>query len=252
MDTTEAALRDRYDAVSHLVTAAKGAMGAYTTANNAARYETPEGAVDVDNRIIAAWTGHPHLRIIDNSSAFEEKLERLLHEILSFLGEPVPLPNERTFLIEHPDAGWLASQANCRKVEIVQTYLRSVPGEEVCVRQRSADGVRTYYETVKKPLDDGKLVEIEKALTQKAYLKRLSDADPTKRTLHKTRYHLTCQGHYYEIDLFPFWPDRALCEVQVSDETVSVTLPPELTVIREVTDDAAYQNVALAGAVPEE
>ena len=251
MDTTEAALRDRYDAVFHLVTAAKGAMDAYTTANNAARYETPEGAVNVDDRIIAAWTGHPHLRIIDNSSAFEEKLERLLHEILTFLGEPVPLKNERAFLIEYPDVGWLESRKNCRKVEIVQTYLRSAPGEEVCVRQRSADGIQTYYETVKKPLDGSKLVEIEKALTQKEYVKRLADADPTKRTLHKTRYHLTCQGHYYEIDLFPFWLDRALCEIQVSDEAVPVTLPPELTVIREVTDDPAYSNAALAGAVPD-
>ena len=251
MDTTEAALRDRYDAVFHLVTAAKGAMDAYTTANNAARYETPEGAVNVDDRIIAAWTGHPHLRIIDNSSAFEEKLERLLHEILTFLGEPVPLKNERAFLIEYPDVGWLESRKNCRKVEIVQTYLRSAPGEEVCVRQRSADGIQTYYETVKKPLDGSKLVEMEKALTQKEYVKRLADADPTKRTLHKTRYHLTCQGHYYEIDLFPFWLDRALCEIQVSDEAVPVTLPPELTVIREVTDDPAYSNAALAGAVPD-
>lgn len=252
MDTTEAALRNRYDAVFHLVTAAKGAIGAYTTANNAARYETPEGAVNVDNRIIAAWTGHPHLRIIDNSSDFEEKLERLLREILSFLEEPVPLPSERTFLIEYPDVKWLESRENCRKVEIVQTYLRSAPGEEVCVRQRSADGIQTYYETVKKPLDDGKLVELEKALTQKEYLKRLSDADPTKRTLRKARYHLTYQGRYCEIDLFPFWPDRALCEVQVSDETVPVALPPELTVLREVTDDAAYQNAALAETIPAE
>ena len=119
------------------------------------------------------------------------------------------------------------------------------------IGQRSADGVQTYYETVKKPLDDGKLVEIEKALTQKEYLKRLSDADPAKRTLHKTRYHLTCQGHYYEIDLFPFWSDRALCEIQVSDETVPVALPPELTVLREVTHDPAYSNAALAEAVPD-
>ena len=133
----------------------------------------------------------------------------------------------------------------------MQTYLRSAPGEEACVRQRSADGIQTYYETVKKPLDDGKLVELEKALTQKEYLKRLSDADPAKRTLRKTRYHLSCQGHYCEIDLFPFWPDRALCEVQVSDETVPVALPPELTVIREVTDDAAYGNAALAETVPD-
>lgn len=250
MDTTEEALRNRYDAVFHLVTAAKGAMNIYTTANNAARYETPEVAVNVDDRIIAAWTGHPHLRIIDNSSAFEQKLERLLHEILSFLGEPVPLENERAFLVKYPDMDWLENYPNRRKVQISQTFLRSAPGEEVCVRQRSADGFSTYYETVKKPMDGPKLVEIEKALTQKEYLKRLSDADPAKRTLHKTRYHLTCQGQYYEIDLFPFWSDRALCETLVSDESVPVNLPPELTVIREVTDDPAYTNAALAETIP--
>ena len=135
MNTSEVELRDRYDAVFHLVTAAKGALNAYTTANNAARYETPEVAVAVDDRIIAAWTGHPHLRIIDNSSAFEEKLERLLNEILSFLGEPEPLEIERKYLIEYPDVKWLESQPNCRKVEISQTYLVSAPGEEVRIRQ---------------------------------------------------------------------------------------------------------------------
>ena len=252
MDVTEAELRDRYDAVFHLVTAAKGAIGAYTTANNAARYETPEVAVNVDDRIIAAWTGHPHLRIIDNSSDFEEKLERLLREILSFLGEPKPLGVQRSFLIEYPDVHWLERRENCRKVEIVQTYLRSAPGEEVCVRQRKTSGSCAYYETVKKPLDDGREVELEKALTQKEYLKRLSDADRARGTLRKTRYHLRYEDRYFEIDLFPFWQDRALCEIQVSDEAVPVTLPPELTVIREVTDDPAYSNAALAGAVPEE
>lgn len=252
MNTSEVELRDRYDAVFHLVTAAKGALNAYTTANNAARYETPEVAVAVDDRIIAAWTGHPHLRIIDNSSAFEEKLERLLNEILSFLGEPEPLEIERKYLIEYPDVKWLESQPNCRKVEISQTYLVSAPGEEVRIRQRGADGHYTYYETVKKPLDGPKRVEIEKALTQKEYLKRLMDADPTRRTIRKTRYHLMHEGQYFEIDLLPFWTDRALCEIELSDEHAPVVLPPQLKVIREVTDDPAYRNAALAEAVPEE
>ena len=39
---SEVELRDHYDAVFHLVTAAKGAEEFYTHANNAARYETPE------------------------------------------------------------------------------------------------------------------------------------------------------------------------------------------------------------------
>lgn len=41
MGLTEVEVRDNYDAVFHLVTAAKGAEQFYTTANNAARTETP-------------------------------------------------------------------------------------------------------------------------------------------------------------------------------------------------------------------
>ena len=82
---SESGLRDSYDAVFHLVTAAKGKEEFYTTANNAARTETVEEAAALDDRILAAWQGHPHLRIIDNSVDFEEKLDRLTAEIASFL-----------------------------------------------------------------------------------------------------------------------------------------------------------------------
>ena len=47
LDTNEVALRDHYDAVFHLVTAAKGAEQFYTLANNAARYETEIGRAHV-------------------------------------------------------------------------------------------------------------------------------------------------------------------------------------------------------------
>ena len=62
--TTEVQLRDSYDAVFHLVTAAKGAEKFYTTENNKARTETVEQAAALDDKLIAAWTGHPHLRVI--------------------------------------------------------------------------------------------------------------------------------------------------------------------------------------------
>ena len=78
LGTGEIELRDAYDAVFHLVTAAKGAEEFYTTLNNAARYETYEEARALDDRLIAAWTGHPHLRVIDNSSDFENKMKRLI------------------------------------------------------------------------------------------------------------------------------------------------------------------------------
>ena len=251
LHTSEVELRDRYDAVFHLVTAAKGATEAYTLANNAARYETVEQAAALDDRIVAGWMGHPHLRIIDNTTSFEEKLKRLLQEIMAFLGEPVPVEMERKYLIEYPDVAWLESLPNCRRVEITQTYLLSNPGEEVRVRQRGSDGHYTYYETVKKPIDGLKRIELEKKLTQKEYLKRLSEADPAKRAVTKTRYCLLHEGRYFEIDLYPFWSDRAICEIELSDEHDQVVLPPELKIIREVTDDPAYQNAALARILPE-
>ena len=111
----EVELRDSYDAVFHLVTAAKGAEKFYTTENNAARTETVEQAAELDDRLIAAWTGHPHLRIIDNSTDFENKLKRLIAEITAFLGEPQPYEIERKFLIEYPDVSALEKLPNCRQ-----------------------------------------------------------------------------------------------------------------------------------------
>lgn len=99
----EVELRDGYDAVFHLVTAAKGAQKFYTTANNTARTETPEEAAALDDKLIAAWTGHPHLRIIDNAEGFEEKMKCLIKEIALFLGEPEPYEIERKYLIEYPE-----------------------------------------------------------------------------------------------------------------------------------------------------
>ncbi len=55
LKTTEVELWDGYDAVFHLVTAAKGAEAFYTNANNSARTETPEEAGALDDRLIAAW-----------------------------------------------------------------------------------------------------------------------------------------------------------------------------------------------------
>ena len=96
---SEVELRDQYDAVFHLVTAAKGAEEFYTTANNAARIETVEEAAAMDDKFIAAWTGHPHLRVIDNSTDFTDKMRRLIAEISSFLGEPAPFEIDPDLLI---------------------------------------------------------------------------------------------------------------------------------------------------------
>lgn len=83
----EAELCNRYDAVFHLVSAAKGAEDFYGTASNCVRYESLEEAAALDDRFIRAWSSHAYLRIIDNETDFDGKLHRLACEIAVFLGE---------------------------------------------------------------------------------------------------------------------------------------------------------------------
>ncbi|MBE6635382.1 MAG: hypothetical protein E7617_04200 [Ruminococcaceae bacterium] len=242
----EVELRDRYDAVFHLVTAAKGAEKFYTTANNAARTESVEEAVSLDNKLIAAWTGHPHFRVIDNDREFENKMKALLSEISSFLGEPEPLEIERKFLIEYPDIEWLESIPSCNRIEIIQTYLHSRDGVERRVRQRGIGDHYIYFLTEKQTLTGMKRVETEKRLSQDEYIALLMEADTDRHQIRKTRYCLTYESQYFEIDVYPFWSDRAILEIELCSEDAEISLPPEIKIIREVTDEGEYKNSSLA------
>ena len=81
IDTDEDSLLKSYDAIFHLVTAAKGAAEFYTTSNNSARTETIEEAIAIDDKLIAAWANHPSLHIIDNAGDFDTKINNLISKI---------------------------------------------------------------------------------------------------------------------------------------------------------------------------
>ena len=247
MNTSKVALRDNYDAVFHLVTAAKGAEKFYTLANNQARTETIEEAAALDDKLISAWTGHPHFRIIDNSSGFEEKMLRLIKEISAFLGEPAPMEIERKYLITRPNLHVMDQLPNCERVDIVQTYLKSDdPAEERRIRQRGSNGSYIYFMTRKRKASGIQRVEIEERLRQEDYINLLVDADPAYRTIHKQRYCLSENGLYYEIDIYPEWKDKAIMEIELHSEEQDIIFPEWIDVIREVTDDPAYSNHEIA------
>lgn len=73
---TETQIFDRYDLVIHLVTAAEGAPAFYTTANNAARTECAELAIERDyavRRVYAPLAERWH-KVPNGPGGFEEKL----------------------------------------------------------------------------------------------------------------------------------------------------------------------------------
>eukprot|EP00747_Dinoflagellata_sp_TGD_P180738 gnl/TRDRNA2_/TRDRNA2_33715_c0_seq1.p3 gnl/TRDRNA2_/TRDRNA2_33715_c0~~gnl/TRDRNA2_/TRDRNA2_33715_c0_seq1.p3 ORF type:complete len:116 (+),score=18.10 gnl/TRDRNA2_/TRDRNA2_33715_c0_seq1:604-951(+) len=77
-DECEMLLLDRYDAVIHLVTAADGAQAAYGTDTNEVRFETVDEAREMDVVTKDAWSSHPRLHVVDNSTDFEGKVRRVL------------------------------------------------------------------------------------------------------------------------------------------------------------------------------
>lgn len=81
---TEEEVLCRYDAVFHLITAAIGAEKFYKL--EGARHETPEEARELDIKTLQAWLHHPKHIVIDNSTDFNEKLNRLLNKILEIVG----------------------------------------------------------------------------------------------------------------------------------------------------------------------
>ncbi len=252
INSNEIKERDTYDAVFHLVSAAKGKEDVYTLANNNARTESIEEAKLLDDKIISAWTGHPHFRIIDNSTEFEEKLERLIKEIASFLGEPEPFEIERKFLIYYPNLKELDNMPNCTKVDITQTYLKSDNDVERRVRARGINGDYLYYLTEKRKISNLKRIEIERKLSQDEYLKLLMESDNKLHTIHKTRYCLTENNQYFEIDIYPEWDNQAIMEIELSSEDDIVKTPEYINIIKEVTDDEKYKNYNMAHEMPKQ
>ena len=252
LKTNEIKERDSYDAVFHLVSAAKGKENVYTLANNIDRTETIDEARKLDDKIISAWTGHPHFRIIDNSTEFEEKLERLIKEIASFIGEPEPMEIERKYLIEFPNIKELEMMPNCTKVDITQTYLKTTDDTERRVRARGIDGAYLYYLTEKKKISNLKRIETERKLTQDEYINLLMEADNKLHTIHKTRYCLADNNQYFEIDIYSEWDKQAILEIELSSEAQAVIIPDYLKVIKEVTDDEEYKNYQMAKDMPKQ
>lgn len=158
---------------------------------------------------------------------------------------------ERKYLIRFPGEKILK---HCEgRSEITQTYLKTEnEGESERVRKRVYEDKTEYTHTVKKRLSDMRRVENESEINEEEYRELLRRADPKRRTIEKRRYCLAYEGKIFEIDIYPFWSEKAVMEVELESEEDNVKLPPEMEIIREITGDKRYTNAAIAKKIPEE
>ena len=246
--TSTPELRERYDAVLHLVSAADGAEQYYTTANNAQRYEqmSEEGlriARGLDKKVIHAWTGHPHLRVINNHDDFDCKMNRVIKEISNVLGLPQPIVEERKYIVEK--TGELPEDSI--QSEITQTYLQGEPGAEIRLRKRCWGQKQVFVHTTKKKTSENEELVTERQINNSLYEMMLGLADPTRHTVHKIRNSFIWKGQYFEVDTYQDQlQGLVILETKGIAEGEPVKFPPFLKVVKEVTGNEDYYNYNLA------
>lgn len=241
--TSTQELRDRrYDAVLHLVSAADGAEEYYTTANNEERTEGIELARVLDKKVIEAWSGHPHHRVINNHDNFDTKLRRVIKEISNVLGLPQSIEEERKYIVHL--VGGIPESIDS---EIYQTYLVTEPGSEVRMRKRSWKGKEVNVLTTKKKISATAQIETERQIGNNLYESLLQQADPYRQAIHKLRRSFVWKGQYFELDsyLSPV-SNLMILETKGVAATESVNFPPFLKVIRDITGETQYYNYNIA------
>lgn len=239
--------RDYYDGVIHLTTAAIGAERFYTTANNKARRETLEEAIEADTRTQSAWLGHPHLKVINNSTDFERKLKRLFQTVCAMLGIPVPIEIEKKFLVKaFPDLSDFG-QNNVQKIFIEQMYLISDNHDkEIRIRKRSQDGASAYYQTIKTRIDDFSRNETEIMISGKEYENLSLSRNPEKKIILKERYCFIYRDQYFELDKFIDPPGLILLEIELTEKNDKIEIPKFLKIAQEVTSNRKFTNFEIA------
>jgi len=165
---------------------------------------------------------------------------------------PNNIETERKYLIRYPDPAVLAKLPGVRILHVVQTYLTAAPEVAARVRRIEEDGSVRFIRTEKRRISALSAYEDEREITAAEYEAALSAADPERQPIRKTRYVIPHGTLFCEIDIFPFWADRAILEIELPDEAIAVILPDYVSLIREVSGDRRYSNRAMAKEIPQE
>jgi hypothetical protein len=221
---SEGKLMNRYDAVIHMTSTSHGAEHVYSTGNNQARRESVEEARGVDDRVQAAWKDHPGLAVVDNSTGWEEKLNRTygalvrnpqiktafpeaVTNIRYFNRAPVEQESEgprqssrdggtptKVYLVKQGDAMLtLPGVASDIPTDITYTFLA---GAEDRTLKKTVHGLTKTY--VLSTWKQG--CWHTQRLSKKAYQLLLPDADPKLKAVEVRRYNLVVQGRLLTLD----------------------------------------------------
>ncbi|KAH8389654.1 hypothetical protein KR215_001677, partial [Drosophila sulfurigaster] len=272
-------MRDnRYNQILHLVSAANGAEDFYSTEDHACRSEGVELARELDYKSAAAWVGHPYFDVIDNSTNFEAKMNRMIESVCQKLGIDIgdrlqatsrklkylgkfsltalccPYTNNQTLCLVAalpPDSEFPPFQ----DFDVVHHYLQSAgPKVQARLRKRGQKNHWSYIHTQRRPNVHGQArIEVKTQLTHRDYMNLLAQRDDAHFTIYKKRRCFLINNQYFQLDIYRE-PGHPRCKGLVLLETYSSLtgealkncMPKFLNVVKEVTGDPDYSMFNLS------
>ena len=98
----------------------------------------------------------------------------------------------------------------------------------------------------KRRVSEYKRIELERRISKDEYLNLIMNADTSLGRIRKDRYCLTYNNQSFQIDVYPFWTDKAVAEIELRSEDQEIRFPEFINVIREVTGEKGYTSAGLA------
>lgn len=165
-----------------------------------------------------------------------------------------PLEIEYKFLIEMPDLKVLSAQPEFKEKKLTQMYLElpvgfSEFGSRCRIRKTEEKSKVSFRKTFKRDLTDLTRVEIEEEISEEEYIELSAFLRKGTATVEKTRLTFFFESYTCEVDIFPFWKDKAFLEIEVESESVLPPIPPFIKIIKDVSKDKNYRNSSLARGI---
>lgn len=127
---------------------------------------------------------------------------------------------------------------------IFQYYLDPPKGYDTLrIRRSVTENSEKYTMTAKRSIGGFTREEDERTITAEEFAELKAKAFCG---LEKTRYKIPYGGRILEIDVYPFWKDRCVLEIELENEEGKYTLPEWAEVIADVSEDGKYTNYSLA------
>ncbi|XP_017031594.1 TRPL translocation defect protein 14 isoform X4 [Drosophila kikkawai] len=252
-------MRDnRYNQILHLVSAANGAEDFYSTEDHACRSEGVDLARELDYKSAAAWVGHPYFDVIDNSTNFEAKMNRMIESVCQKLGIDIGDRLQATsrklkYLVAALPAD--SEFPPFQDFDVVHHYLQSAgPKVQARLRKRGQKNHWSYIHTQRRPNVHGQArIEVKTQLTHRDYMNLLAQRDDAHFTIYKKRRCFLINNQYFQLDIYKE-PGHPRCKGLVLLETYSSLtgdalkncMPKFLNIVKEVTGDPDYSMFNLS------